>query len=97
MKNALELNIGGIKCDNPNCDYNSMDVKVAEYDKWLNKPCPKCGESLLTEEDYKNVQFLMKFVDMTNKIFPEIEDDSETVAANIKMNGTGEVNFNIKK
>lgn len=96
MKNALKLNIKGIKCDNPSCDYSNMDIKVTEYDKWLNKPCPKCGENLLTEEDYKNVQFLMGFTTIANKIFPGIEDDTEIVDANIKMNGTGEIEFDIK-
>lgn len=95
MKNALGLNIKGIKCDNPKCDYNNMDVKVTEYDKWLNKPCPKCGENLLTEEDYRNVQFLIEFTGIANKIFPGIEDD-EIVAVNVEMNGTGEINLDIK-
>lgn len=34
MKKALEMNIGGIKCDNPNCDFNDMTVKF-EIDKFF--------------------------------------------------------------
>lgn len=50
MKNALELSIKGIKCDNPNCDYINKDVEFKDYKKWINKPCPKCGANLLTQK-----------------------------------------------
>jgi len=91
MKNALEINIGGIKCDNPNCDFMDMSVKVEDYDKWLNKPCPKCGENLLTDDDYRNVQFLLAMEKIANEIYPKIEDDESIVKATIDMNGTGNI------
>ena len=46
------VNISGIKCDNPKCDYIDATVKFEEYPEWVNKACPKCGENLLTQEDY---------------------------------------------
>jgi hypothetical protein len=46
------VNISGIKCDNPLCDYIDASVKFEEYADWVNKSCPKCGENLLTQEDY---------------------------------------------
>lgn len=95
MKKALEMNIGGIKCDNPNCDFNDMTVKVDDYESWLNKPCPKCGENLLTENDYKNTLFLLKMVEVANEIFPE-RDDEEDATMTINMNGTGEMKVEIK-
>jgi len=42
--------ISGIKCDK--CKFSDPTVKYEDYDKWLNKPCPDCGENLLTQEDY---------------------------------------------
>ena len=95
MKNALEINIGGIKCDNPNCDFMDMSVKVEDYDKWLNKPCPKCGENLLTDDDYRNIQFLLGMEELANKIYPKIEDNESIVKATINMNGTGDMNVAI--
>lgn len=95
MKNALEMKIGGIKCDNDDCDFVDMSVKVEDYDKWLNKPCPKCGENLLTEDDYKNTQLILEIVKLTNNICPEVKDDKEVVSASISMNGTGELKFHI--
>jgi len=44
------LNISGIKCDH--CDFKDETVEFKDYGLWLNKPCPKCGENLLTREDY---------------------------------------------
>jgi hypothetical protein len=46
------VKIEGIKCDNPNCDYRNDDVAFEDYSKWINASCPKCGENLLTEQDY---------------------------------------------
>lgn len=96
MKKALEMNIGGIKCDNPNCDFNDMTVKVDDYESWLNKPCPKCGENLLTENDYKNTLFLLKMVKVANEIFPERDDKEEDATMTINMNGTGEMKVEIR-
>lgn len=53
---------GGIQCDNSDCDY-TISVNVEDYKDWVNKPCPKCGENLLTQEDF----------DMNLKVFKTIE------------------------
>ena len=41
--------IGGIKCDNPSCDFRDESIPVEDYKNWLNKPCPICGSNLLTK------------------------------------------------
>ena len=58
-------NLGGIKCDNPNCNYKDESVRSEEYYKWINKPCPICGHNLLTGKDY--IAF-NKSIDTINKI-----------------------------
>lgn len=68
MKKNVEIQGGGIKCDNPNCDYIKEDVNISEYELWLNKPCPKCGENLLTKEDYDKVQLMLMIVEMANNM-----------------------------
>lgn len=50
MENVIEIT--GIKCDNAQCDYRDDSVKFDEYPQWVNKPCPECGENLLTQENY---------------------------------------------
>lgn len=46
------LTISGIRCDNPECNYRHDEVALSDYGEWLNKPCPHCGENLLTEADF---------------------------------------------
>lgn len=96
MKDALELKIQGIKCDNPNCDFVDESVKAEDYDKWLNKPCHKCGTILLTKADMTTTKILMGMVKVANKILPKRKDDEKVVEGDIKMNGTGKVDFEIK-
>lgn len=97
MENALELDIHGIRCDNPNCDYEDMTVQMEDYEQWLNKPCPKCGQNLLTEEDYRNTLFLIEMTKVANKIYNPIKDDEEIVNMRINMDGSGDIKFNIEK
>lgn len=97
MKDAMEMNIKGLKCDNPNCDYINMEIKVEEYEKYLNTKCPKCGEILLTEADYRNTKFLLGVVDLANKIFPKRKDGEKVTTMSVKMNGSGDVRFDIKE
>lgn len=95
MSNPVELNIHGIQCDA--CDYSDMSVKVEDYPKWVNKPCPKCGENLLTEADYNNVKMMMEFAKLANSVIPPSEVEEEPVRISVKMNGTGDMDFEIKE
>lgn len=101
MNNIVDLVGGGIKCDNPECDYADQTVKIEDYKKWLNKPCPKCGSNLLTEADYKNVRLLVWLTNTTNKIcnttHKTTHDSSENEQSTIAfhMDGSGDVNIEI--
>lgn len=90
-KDALEMNVKGIKCDNKDCNYNNMEVEFKEYKEWLNKPCPICGCNLLTEKDYKTTVTMMNMVNILNKILPKRHENEEIVTMNIDMDGTGKV------
>lgn len=97
MKDALEMNIGGLKCDNPKCDYVDMSINANEYEKWVNSKCPKCGEILLTDADYRNTKFLLGMVDLANKIFPKRKGDEKTSTMTVDMDGSGKMDFRIKE
>ena len=104
MEQAVQLNIGGIKCDNEACDYRDDSVKVETYPEWVNKPCPKCSANLLTEADYQNVVMMLEIAKMMNSLTPEqlkalgAEDQGdEIVEMSVEMNGTGEMKFKIKE
>lgn len=68
---AIDIEIGGIKCDAPNCHYHDDSIKLENYRDWVNKPCPKCGANLLTEACNKQVLTFVKFAKIMNIIlFP---------------------------
>lgn len=96
MNNAIELNIGGLKCDNPNCDYIDNEIDAKDYEKYLNSKCPKCGEILLTEADFNNVKFLMRMAEFANKIFPKREPEEKVITMKVDMNGSGDMDFKIQ-
>ncbi len=72
MEKNVEVQSSGLKCDNTNCDYDDSTVKFEDLSKWVDKPCPKCGENLLTLEDFQRAEILMKTVDLVNSISPEL-------------------------
>lgn len=96
MKDALDLKISGIKCDNTECDFIDNTIKVDEYENWLNKPCPKCGQNLLTQADYDNVKLLFKLTNKFNKMLPKRKDDEKDAHMSMKMDGSGKIDFNIQ-
>lgn len=72
MKNNLEmLNTNGLQCDNPKCGWEDDTIKLEDYEQWLNKPCPKCGENVLTQEDFDNVQLIVNAMAFINTLSPE--------------------------
>jgi len=93
---AVEYKIGGIKCDNPDCDFRDMDVKFEDYPLWLNRPCPKCGWNLLTQDDLDTTKTLLKLVNFINAItkpFTPFFKKSKRIKVKAEMDGTGKVDF----
>ncbi len=60
------VKVEGIRCDNPSCDYENIDVQPHQYQAWVNQPCPKCGEVLLTENDFNLYKLLMATTTIAN-------------------------------
>lgn len=71
MEQNVEIKAGGLKCDNPKCDWRDDTIAVDTYAQWVNKPCPKCGENLLTEEDYRNAETLLAVAHIMNSMTKE--------------------------
>lgn len=69
--NHIEYKSGGLQCDNESCDYVNMDIKTEDYPNWVNEPCPKCGENLLTEDDYMRSVALEETIKLMNSLSPE--------------------------
>lgn len=97
--------MGGLKCDNPNCNYHDDSISVNDYPNYINKPCPYCGCNLLTEADYKSVKRILKTVNTINRLYnflPKFvkkvdrQKGSES-EMNIDFNGTGKPNIKINE
>jgi hypothetical protein len=61
-----------IVCDNKQCDYkieNLTGDPNQETFKYVNMPCPQCGDNLLTIEDYMQSKKVMRIVNWLNKWF----------------------------
>ncbi|MCK5612193.1 hypothetical protein KAR91_60535 [Candidatus Pacearchaeota archaeon] len=91
----MEIKIEGLKCDAKGCSYEDNNVKVEDYESYLNKPCPVCGANLLTEQDLATVKKLMKLAN--NPLLKALEDhiekttDEEKKTLKVDMNGTGQI------
>lgn len=95
----VEANIGGLKCDALACEYKDENVKVEDYAKYIDRPCPECGASLLTQADYYHVQNLLRVLDMFSGL-PQQEvaetADGQQAKISLELNGTGELRMNIE-
>lgn len=68
----MELRSNGVQCDNPKCDFKDESVGFDRVIEYLNKPCPKCGANLLTEEDYLNLQIAIATFNLIKANNPEV-------------------------
>jgi len=62
----------GVKCDK--CWWRDRDVNEKEYKDYVDKPCPNCGENLMTHEDY----ILAKIIMIISKLLGWIRIPSTT-------------------
>jgi ssDNA-binding Zn-finger/Zn-ribbon topoisomerase 1 len=71
MRKLIEKQESLIECDNEKCDFTVAYCEEEEkhLDLYINLPCPKCGENLLTMEDYLQHQKLMRVVNFINRWF----------------------------
>lgn len=99
MNEAIKCQQSGIKCDNTNCDYK-IDVNYSEYINYVNKPCPLCGENLLTEKDYKSAKLVHGVVNLFNKVLPKrksTHDESKDANMKIEFNNDGKLECVVTK
>lgn len=69
-----------IQCDNPSCDYKIVNESKDPYvdtSKYVNMPCPKCGENLLTEQDYKDYKVILDAVKLAIELSKGVEVKQE--------------------
>jgi hypothetical protein len=95
LDKAVNFNVMGIKCDNPDCDFADMTVPFEDYKNWVNKPCPQCGCNLLTQADYDNTMMLFNVVEQMNKIFPPAKPGELIATMHVHMDGSGKMDLDV--
>ena len=88
MTKLVEITISGIKCDNEDCDYRDDSVSRDNYPAYVNKPCPECGDNLLTQADYDTVVLLESLGAELNVEIPKVFI-GEDGTFDVEMNGSG--------
>lgn len=66
----VNISGSGLKCDNPKCDWKDDTIELEKFGDWVNRPCPKCGENVLTEEDHKHAKNLLDAISVLNSLTP---------------------------
>ena len=62
----MEVKFSELKCDH--CTYRDNSVTFDQYKDSIGRPCPECGNSLLTQEDYDRCVKIMAYADKATKI-----------------------------
>lgn len=88
---AIQISkMGGLKCDNPHCDWCDMDIKTEDYKDYIDYKCPKCGEDVFTKKDYSVFKFTIWLIKVLNFILPKRvpnEDKDAIMTCNFGKNG----------
>lgn len=96
---AVQMEIGGLKCDTIGCDHTEPSVTFAEFIDWIDRPCPQCGAPLLTRADYDLSLSLVATVRGFNTAFDAtgipIPADAERVSIRLGGDGTGALHITV--
>lgn len=94
----MELNIYGLKCDNPTCDYQDNSIQLEQYEDYINHPCPECGAPLLTQADYDTTLTIIKSIQSAAKLGLNTNNyNEEMYKISVQLDGTGIPNFAVNK
>lgn len=88
----MPILVKSLKCDAPKCNHTE-DID-SFHEGLVGKPCPKCGESLLTQADWDAVQALNDLANTIEEFFPSPEgEELHEVKLNLSLNGTGKFTY----
>lgn len=94
----MELNIYGLKCDHPSCNYQDNTIQLEQYKDYINYPCPECGSPLLTQADYDTTMEIVAAATIIKQLEeknPQPSDEMHKVS--VRLNGSGVPEFDITK
>lgn len=71
-----------LKCDS--CDYIEPDLDMNDLESYIDKPCPLCGENILTKEDYDQQNLLLGIVNLMNFTNEALEKEANLNTKKVK-------------
>ena len=96
----IRFEVGGLKCDQPRCDWKDMTIPRSAYKSWLHKGCPKCGASVLTAADMRATrltEFGVAAINLALFWMKSPKDSDPHFRTEVNMNGTGIISAVTKK
>jgi hypothetical protein len=88
--NAVELYVASVKCDADGCNFDEPCVSAIE--SYLDRPCPKCGASLLTAKDLAAINWMKASAEYINsQVGPVERSDAKRPVYHIAMDGSGDI------
>ena len=90
----IKMKVKGLKCDNPDCDWKDESVEYEEYEKWVGRPCPCCGQNVLTKGDFeivKHMALLSKDPVLNAANDAALALGKKEVGVKINLDGTGHI------
>ena len=80
----------GIKCDNEDCGWADWSVTADKYFEYIDKPCPCCGENLLTKEAFDQVKKTYAYAEDINNMFFALPKDKQD---NLRKSGYASASY----
>lgn len=95
----MELDIYGLKCDNPICDYQDNSIQLEQYKEYINYPCPKCGDPLLTQADYDTTMTIIQNIKLAEELGLSNNNlsNEEKYKISVQLDGSGIPKFDVKE
>lgn len=93
MARPVEIVSIELKCDAPGCDH--IETIEAISPGLVGKPCPKCGASLLTEDDLKSGLMIEALASLVNGMVGNVEPSGEVMHVGINPHN-GDWNIKVR-
>ncbi len=87
----MDFKIQGLKCDNPDCDFCDLSIPFEQYEQYVNYPCPKCGQPLLTPQAYKMCLALKSMGNFITKLTGGAKEVDTIISGSLDMDKDGHI------
>ena len=91
----IQYELNGLECDK--CDWKDESIPLDDFEKWLDKPCPKCGAVVLTHEQLGQLNMMIEIADVLNQLDMDIDPNDPMMDMNIKIDGSANIKLNIQE